>query len=123
MATARSMISADSLWCPIRLEVGKEAFVESGKKTNVVLWASIAASAAGILAVAAIAGWREHSLKQRSVTKHLRDVQEILDDCYNKIHEIEEHLPGRLEAEVVTKQRHPRPSVRALTNGNPVFEA
>jgi hypothetical protein len=90
--------------------------VEAGKKTSVVVWVGVAAAAAGIVAVAAIAKWREHSLKNLAST---RGVQEVLADCYNKIHEIEEHLPDIITPKKAGRQPH----ARAMSNGHPVLES
>ncbi len=86
----------------------------SGKNSNVIVWAGVAAAAAGIVAVAVIAKWRERSLNNLSATT--RSVQEVLADCYGKIREIEEHLPDLVAPKTVR-----RSGVRARTNGNPVL--
>jgi hypothetical protein len=96
--------------------------VESGKGGNVTLWVGVGAALAGILAVVAIAKWRERSLASDRFTSQMRDVQDVLKDCYDKIHEIELHLPGSIpELKVVRKGR--RTPSRSLSNGKPVFES
>lgn len=90
--------------------------MEAGKKTSVILWVGVAAAAAGIVAVAAIAKWREQSLKNLAAT---RGVQEVLADCYNKIHEIEEHLPDMIVPKRAGRQSRPA----AMSNGHPVLES
>jgi len=66
--------------------------VKSGKRTTILLWASAAAATTGALAVVAIIKWRK-SLQETVVADRLRDVQDVLADCYRKIREIEEHIP------------------------------
>jgi len=88
--------------------------VGSGKSNNVIVWAGVAAAAAGIVAVAVIAKWRERSLHNLSATR--RSVQEVLADCYGKIREIEEHLPGLPPPNAVL-----RSGAHTRTNGNPVL--
>ncbi len=90
--------------------------MESGKNMNLIVWAGVAAAAAGVVAVAVIAKWRERSLENLSATT--RGAQEVLADCYSKIHEIEEHLPNLVPP--ATVRRSP---ARSRTNGNPVLEA
>jgi hypothetical protein len=87
--------------------------VGSGKSNNVIVWAGVAAAAAGIVAVAVIAKWRERSLQNLSATT--RSVQEVLADCYGKIREIEEHLPDLAPRAVRRSGSHAR------ANGNPVL--
>lgn len=67
--------------------------MESSKRTNVIVWTSIAAAAAGIAAVAAVMKYRERHLNETGLTLHLRDVQDVLTDCYVKIQDIEARLP------------------------------
>jgi hypothetical protein len=96
--------------------------VASGKKTSIILWTGIAAAATGILAVAAIVKWRERAAVTTVTATRLRDAQEVLADCYRKIHEIEEHLPGALA--VTARSSHSARTVRrTVTNGNPVLES
>ena len=68
-------------------------------KTNIILWSSLAASAAGIIALAVALRYQRRDGAQaatRSVASRLRDVQEVLTDCYDKINEIESRLPSVL---------------------------
>lgn len=69
----------------------------AGKKTNVVLWSGLAAAAAGVIAVAVMAKLKQRSYAEGAVQNRLRDVQDVLSDCYKKISEIEAHLPVLLE--------------------------
>jgi|GEM_PF-1441582 len=89
--------------------------VEASKKTGVFIWGGVAAAAAGIVAVAIILQWRE---RRKSVTGNLRDVQDVLADCYQKIREIEDHLPGSKPVE-----RTGRIPSHILSNGNTVLDA
>jgi hypothetical protein len=95
--------------------------VESSKRSGVFLWASIAAAATGIIAVAAIRKWKEHAMERTDVSSHLRDVQDVLTDCYQKIREIEDHLPNILAPN--SSALSPRSKNRNLSNGNPILEA
>jgi hypothetical protein len=94
----------------------------SGKKSSIILWTGLAAAATGIIAVAAILKWRERTAATAVTATHLRDAQEVLEDCYRKIHEIETHLPGALTA-AVAPARSARTVRRTMTNGNPVLES
>ena len=67
--------------------------MSAGKKSSVMLWTGLAAATAGIVAVAVIVKLKERSLMEGSVQNRLRDVQDVLTDCYKKISEIEQHLP------------------------------
>ena len=71
----------------------------AGKRTNVILWSGLAAAAAGVVAVAVLVKLKERSFAETSVQNRLRDVQDVLADCYKKISEIEEHLPAVIESE------------------------
>lgn len=57
------------------------------------MWASIGAAAAGVGALVTVVRLRQRSLAAEHVTTRLRDVQEVLSDCYRKIREIESHIP------------------------------
>jgi hypothetical protein len=63
------------------------------RRTNVILWTGIAAAATGIAAVVAIVKWNEQTETEATVTKGLRNIQDVLADCKRKITEIEQHLP------------------------------
>ena len=66
----------------------------SEKRTNVLLWTGIAASVAGICAVIASIKWQEKKrCAEGENSEQLRGVHDVLEDCYEKIHEIEQHLP------------------------------
>lgn len=67
--------------------------MSAGKKSSVILWTGVAAAAAGVVAVAVVVKLKERSLVEGSVENRLRDVQDVLTDCYKKITEIEQHLP------------------------------
>jgi len=91
--------------------------VESGKGGNVSLWVGVGAAIAGIIAVVAIVRWRERSYTSDQITSQMRDVQDVLTDCYNKIHDIEGHLP---ELKTIRKSRAVS---RSITNGTPALES
>ena len=65
----------------------------ASKKTNVLLWASLAASSAGITAVVAMAKWLERQQQEQESSQRLRDVSAVIADCHDKLREIEESLP------------------------------
>lgn len=88
--------------------------MEYSKKTGVILWACAAAASAGILGVALILRVRQQQMGGSHVRSRLRDVQDVLDDVYQKIHEIEDHLPNR------TTARARRSALKVVGNGNPI---
>ena len=63
--------------------------MEAGSKKSIILWSSVAAAAAGIVAVAAIFSWKARTLSSEKLGTHIRDVQDVLSDCETKIHEIQ----------------------------------
>jgi len=68
--------------------------LKNDKRSSLVLWSSVAAAGtAGIVALAAYGRYRMRSIDNAVVMSHLRDVQEVLSDCYAKIQEIENQLP------------------------------
>lgn len=68
-------------------------WLNAGKKVGIIVSVGIAAAAAGIVVMAAIAQWRTRQNSERNLATHLRDVQDVLSDCYSKIKAIERHLP------------------------------
>lgn len=72
----------------------------SGKKSGAILWTSIAAAAAGVVAVAVVMKLKSRSITDGNVEHRLRDVQDVLTDCYKKISEIEHHLPELIASDV-----------------------
>lgn len=62
-------------------------------KRNTIIVCSCAAAVTGIAAVAAILKWQHRRLVDSTVTSRLRNVHDVLADCYRKINEIEEHIP------------------------------
>jgi hypothetical protein len=66
--------------------------LEAGSKRNVILWSSVAAATAGIVAVAAIFTWKARTLSAQQISTRIRDVQDVLLDCESKIHEIKGHI-------------------------------
>ncbi len=68
--------------------------LKNDKRSSLVLWSSIAAAGtAGIVALVAYGRYRMRAIDNTSVMLHLRDVQDVLSDCYMKIQEIENQLP------------------------------
>lgn len=67
--------------------------MESNRRVGIAISACIAAAATGVIVVAAFAKWRRNEAEGRKLESSLRDVQDVLSDCYDKIHEIENHLP------------------------------
>lgn len=87
--------------------------MSTANKTNIILWSSLAASAAGIVALAVALRYQRQNDVDRvnhSVASRLRGVQDVLTDCYDKINEIESHLPS------VLSDRYPRTSSASLAN-------
>ncbi len=84
--------------------------MSAGKKSSVILWTGVAAAAAGIVAVAVVVKLKERSLAEGSVENRLRDVQDVLTDCYKKISEIEQHLPelAVIEPRLTSRRMHSR---------------
>lgn len=77
--------------------------VAAGKKPSVILWTGLAAATAGVVAVAVFINLRERSATEGSMSNRLRDVQDVLTDCYKKITEIEQHLPELSQTEPLSK--------------------
>ena len=90
--------------------------MEGSKRTGVFVWGGIAAAAAGIFAVAIILQLRD---RKKSVAGNFRDIQDVLSDCYQKIREIEEHLP----VSKLSTDRGSRREINILSNGNTVLDA
>ena len=65
----------------------------SNKRNTALLWTGIGAATAGIVAVVTILKLREHS--HNETTQRERDINAVIEDCYRKISEIEEHLPSQ----------------------------
>lgn len=96
-----------------------ERFHVESRKTSVILWSCVAAAAGGVAAIVAVARWKHRTLVDSKVTSRLRDVQEVISDCYKKINEIEAHLPELLSSHV----SRPARKLRASSNGTPVYES
>ena len=84
--------------------------MESTKRVGIIISACVAAAATGVVVVAAIAKWRKTEEQGRKYESSLRDVQDVLSDCYQKIHQIEEHLPIESVEPGIIVQNH-SPSV------------
>jgi len=95
--------------------------VESTRKTSVIVFASLAAAAAGIAVVVAVAKWRDRNLVGDRMESGLRDVQDVLSDCYRKIDAIEQSLPQPSRA-VSGSSNGSSAVLRAMSNGSPAFE-
>jgi hypothetical protein len=91
--------------------------VDVSKRTHVIIWTSIAATAAGILAVVAMAKWRERALTEQRVTSRLRNIRDVLQDFHRKIGEIEDHLPAPRPLPRSSERIEPQDAT--VSNGNP----
>lgn len=88
--------------------------MEVSKRNSVWLWSSIAAATAGIGVLIVLNLWNERRSKEQQVVTRLRDVQEVLTDCYDKIREIEDKVTVDVMDQVVPI------APRSLSNGSPV---
>lgn len=86
--------------------------MKTGKKSNAMLWTGIGAAAAGIVAVVAILRLREQ--RDAEAAQHERDINAVLEDCYRKIDEIEQHLPTAIQA--LPRPRKSSPAASAAKN-------
>jgi hypothetical protein len=91
--------------------------LESDKRSAMLIWASIGAAAASIVAVAVLVRLRSARLNSGELSTRLRDVQDVLTDINRKIQEIEEHIPEipaarRVESSLLG-------SARTVANGSP----
>ena len=75
--------------------------MKAGKTAGVIVAVGLAAAATGIVVVAAIARWHEHHSRQHTLATRLRDIQEVLSDCDNKLRSIEKHLLPETSGRVV----------------------
>lgn len=85
----------------------------AGKKSSVILWTGLAAAATGIVVVAVFVNLKERSRAEGSVSNQLRDVQDVLTDCYKKITEIEQHLPELVQSKTKNNNIHSFGSLRS----------
>jgi hypothetical protein len=90
--------------------------LESDKRSAMLIWASVGAAAASIVAVAVLSRWRSVQ-HQGELSTRLRDVQDVLTDINRKMQEIEEHIPETSPARRVTESF--LGSARTATNGIP----
>lgn len=93
----------------------------ASKKTAVILWTGIAAAAAGIAAVVLMVKRHERDSHAETMTRRLRDVQDVLSDCYGKISEIEERLSLPLKEAGKSKRAGSGTSISS--NGSPVLDS
>ena len=82
--------------------VERKRVLEAGSKKSILLWSSVAAAAAGIVAVTAIFSWKARVLSSKRIGTHIRDVQDVLADCEAKIHEIQSRI-----ADILPSVSHP----------------
>ncbi len=66
--------------------------LEAGSKKNIIVWSSVAAATAAVIAVAAIFTWKARTLSAQQISTRIRDVQDVLLDCERKIHERKGHI-------------------------------
>ena len=92
------------------------------RKSTVIMLACVAASTAGVAAIVAISRWQAGNIAHRGVKSRLRDVQEVLADCYSKINAIERNLPANSGAagDRSTGAVH---AASASVNGRPAYDA
>lgn len=76
----------------------------SNKRNIALLWTGIGAATAGIVAVVTILRLREHN--HNEAIQRDRDINAVIEDCYRKISEIEEHLP--VITQTITKNNRTR---------------
>lgn len=94
--------------------------MESGKKSQILIWACVGAAAAGIVAVGVLSRWRNQGISPNTITQ-LRDVQDVLTDCYRKLQDIEEHIPELSPSRRQNEDAIGSLSVRSASNGSPAF--
>lgn len=81
--------------------------MEAGKRVGVIVGVGIAASIAGVAAVASVLYWRDRHHRELMLATRLRDVQEVLKDCDVKLKLIEQHLPQLVPAVSNSTQTSP----------------
>lgn len=96
--------------------------MELDKRSSLILWSCVAAATGGIVAIVAVARWKSRTITDRVNKQALRDVKDVIADCYRKIHAIEARLPntGSTLADL-TGQRTLRASFPM--NGAPTMDA
>lgn len=71
--------------------------MSSEKKTSLLIWASVAAAAAGITVAALLFRCKGETVHGADTDdSERRHLDQILTDCYDKLHEIEARLPSSL---------------------------
>jgi hypothetical protein len=103
--------------------LSKETDVQVDKKTTVLVWASVAAAAAGI-AVTAILFKCRNKICDDDVDANVdhRHLQQVLSDCYNKIQEIEARLPSVIIETASAKTARTVHTRTRAANGKPALE-
>ncbi len=96
--------------------------MKTSTKSTVIILSCVAAAAAGVTAIIAIGRLKARGTAHNGMTSRLRDVQEVLADCYSKINEIERQLPGHVESAAAFAAKTMRAQSPA-TNGRPVYDA
>ncbi len=67
--------------------------IDENKRVGAIVLACSAAALAGIAAVSAVALWRASKRPVRTSDVDMRDIEDVLSDCYSKITEIERSVP------------------------------
>ena len=98
--------------------------METSKKSRLILWSSFAAAVGGAAAIFAVLRWRNQMDARHGVSARLRDVQDVLSDCYEKINEIEAYLPtsGLQQVSSPFVPMAKRATSSKQTNGKPVWD-
>lgn len=66
--------------------------LEQNNRSNIVLWSCAAAAVGGIIAIVAVTQWRRYAITATSERQTLRDVKDVIAECYHKIDAIESRL-------------------------------
>jgi len=96
--------------------------VKSSRKSTVIILSCVAAATAGVFAIVATDRWKVRNAASLGVKSRLRDVQEVLADCYTKIHEIERQLPDQSTVATTVAARSSLGSA-PTGNGRPIYDA
>ncbi len=67
--------------------------IDDNKRVGAIILACSAAALAGIAAVSAVALWRASKRPVLTADAAMRNIEDVLSDCYSKITEIEQSVP------------------------------
>lgn len=97
--------------------------MQADKKTTVLVWASVAAAAAGIAVVAVLFKCRDKiCTDEGSAVSDHRHLQQIVADCYSKIEEIESRLPAAAAPPARSVHSTRKGSSASKTTSNPALD-